>query len=107
MKIEPPNFAPAPNRRQRSPLGSLEEFEYRFGAPPSSPAAVGEARRFASHMKALIFLRVTLAATCCSTTALSNSYDMPLAEKIRSLPVVAEVRIERVEVRPDPPNKFD
>src|ERR1041385_9214156 len=37
--------APAPNRRPRFPLGGPEAFEYRGCAPPSCPAAVGEARR--------------------------------------------------------------
>jgi hypothetical protein len=34
-------------------------------------------------------------------------YDMPLSKKVRSLPVVVEVRIKRLEVWPDPPNKFE
>ncbi len=42
-----PNKAPAPNRRLRFPLGSLGDFEYPPCAPPASPAAVGEARRWA------------------------------------------------------------
>ena len=39
-----PNQAPAPNRRPRFPFGASEEFAYHFCAPPSSSAAVGEAR---------------------------------------------------------------
>jgi len=42
-----PNHAPAPNRRLRFPLGSLGEFDYPVCAPPTSLAAVGEARRSA------------------------------------------------------------
>jgi len=41
-----PNKAPAPNRRERFPLGGLRGFGYLFSAPPASPAAVGEARRY-------------------------------------------------------------
>jgi hypothetical protein len=41
------NKAPAPNR-PRFPLGGLEEFECHVCAPPSSSAAVGEARRSAT-----------------------------------------------------------
>ena len=41
----PPNHAPAPNRRPPFPLGAPGEFMYHFCAPPSSPAAVGEAQR--------------------------------------------------------------
>jgi len=44
-----PNKAPAPNRRPRFSLGGLGEFEYLVYAPPSSPAAVGEARRQGCH----------------------------------------------------------
>jgi len=44
-----PNEAPAPNRRPRFPLGGSKKFEYRFCAPPSSPAAVGEAQRSRRH----------------------------------------------------------
>jgi len=40
------NKAPAPNRRPHFPLGGLGEFEYAVCAPPASPAAVGEARRW-------------------------------------------------------------
>ena len=40
------NKAPAPSRRPRFPLGSLQEFEYLVCAPPASPAAVGEAQRW-------------------------------------------------------------
>jgi hypothetical protein len=43
-----PNFAPAPNRRPRFPLGSSAWFDYLFCAPPVSPAAVGETRRSAT-----------------------------------------------------------
>jgi hypothetical protein len=39
------NEAPAPNRRPPFPFGSPGEFEYLVGAPPASPAAVGEAQR--------------------------------------------------------------
>src|ERR1051326_39133 len=42
------NKAPAPNRRPRVPLGIFREFAYHLCAPPSSPAAVGEAHRSAS-----------------------------------------------------------
>jgi hypothetical protein len=38
------NQAPAPNRRQRFPLGGLLKFEYSFCALPARWAAVGEAR---------------------------------------------------------------
>lgn len=41
------NKAPAPNRLPRFPLGSLGRFDYPFCAPPASPAAVGEAHRWA------------------------------------------------------------
>jgi hypothetical protein len=58
-------------------------------------------------MKALTLLSTLLALICFRTTALADSYDMPLAKKVHSLPVVAEVRIKHMEVRPDPPNKFD
>ena len=58
-------------------------------------------------MKVLILLSGWLALTWFSTTALGSSYDMPLPKKVRSLPVVVEVRIKRLEVRPDPPNKFE
>jgi hypothetical protein len=44
------NEAPAPNRRPRFPLGCSGEFEYNFCTPPSSSAAVGEARRYAVAM---------------------------------------------------------
>ena len=64
-------------------------------------AAIAELWSFASHMKALVFVLVALAVSCCSITALGDSRDMPLSRKIRSLPVVAEVRIIRVEVRRD------
>jgi hypothetical protein len=43
-----PNQAPAPNRRQRFPLDALRGFVYLFRAPPASPTAVGEARRWTS-----------------------------------------------------------
>jgi hypothetical protein len=42
-----PNQAPAPNRRPRFPLGGLPRIVYLVCAPPASPAAVGEARRYA------------------------------------------------------------
>jgi hypothetical protein len=41
-----PNNAPAPNRRPLIPLGGFAGFDYLFFAPPASPAAVGEARRY-------------------------------------------------------------
>jgi hypothetical protein len=44
--IQTSNHAPAPNRRPRFPLGVLSEFEYLFYAPPSFPAAAGEAQRW-------------------------------------------------------------
>jgi len=40
------NQAPAPNHRPRFPLGGTVSFVYLFCAPPASPAAVGEARRW-------------------------------------------------------------
>jgi hypothetical protein len=40
------NKAPAPNRRPCFPLGTSAVFVYRFSAPPVTPAAVGEARRW-------------------------------------------------------------
>jgi len=40
--------APAPNRRPRFPLGGLARFVYSFCAPSASPAAVGEAQRYAA-----------------------------------------------------------
>ena len=43
-----PNKAPAPNRRPRFPLGGMAPFVYRSCAPPASPAAVGEPRRWAA-----------------------------------------------------------
>ncbi len=43
-----PNQAPAPNRRPRFPSGAWFRFQSSFCAPPSSPAAVGEARRYAT-----------------------------------------------------------
>lgn len=64
-------------------------------------------RRASLEMKALILLSGWLALTWFSTTALGDSFDMPLPKKVRSLPVVVEVRIKRLEVRPDPPNKFE
>ena len=39
------NEAPAPNRRPLFPLGGRGELEHDVHAPPSSPAAVGEAQR--------------------------------------------------------------
>ncbi len=42
-----PNKAPPPNRRPHFPLGIAGEFGYPVCAPPASPAAVGEARRWA------------------------------------------------------------
>jgi hypothetical protein len=39
------NQAPTPNRRPRFPLGALCEFVYLSSAPPTVPAAVGEAQR--------------------------------------------------------------
>jgi hypothetical protein len=41
------NEAPAPNRRPRFPLGGLGDSDYAVCAPSASPAAVGEARRYA------------------------------------------------------------
>jgi hypothetical protein len=41
------NKAPAPNRRPRFPFETLAQFLYIFCAPPPSPAAVGEAQRYA------------------------------------------------------------
>jgi hypothetical protein len=43
-----PNKAPAPNRRPRFPFAALFPFGYPFCAPPASPAAVGEAQRYAA-----------------------------------------------------------
>jgi hypothetical protein len=43
------NKAPAPNRRPLFPLGSRGELEYHVHAPRSSPAAVGEAQRWAKQ----------------------------------------------------------
>jgi hypothetical protein len=42
------NYAPAPNRRPRFPLEALRQLVYPYCAPPASPAAVGEARRWAT-----------------------------------------------------------
>jgi hypothetical protein len=42
-----PNDTPAPNRRRRFPLGILNGLVHHFCARPASPAAVGEARRWA------------------------------------------------------------
>jgi hypothetical protein len=39
-----PGPYPAPNRRQRFPLGGLEEYGYHICAQSASPAAVGEAQ---------------------------------------------------------------
>jgi len=47
-----PNKAPAPNRRQRFPLGSSAYCDYLFYAPSASPAAVGEARRWTKEVPA-------------------------------------------------------
>lgn len=53
--MEPkPNKAPAPNRRPRFPFAALPWFDYLFCAPPSSPAAVGEAQRSALTVPALL-----------------------------------------------------
>jgi hypothetical protein len=38
-----PNYAPPPKPRPRFPRGGLVEFEFLVYAPPTSPAAVGEA----------------------------------------------------------------
>ncbi len=46
--LKGPNKAPAPNRRPRFPVGSMGGFVYRVCAPPTSPAAVGEAQRWAT-----------------------------------------------------------
>lgn len=59
-----------------------------------------------SLRKALVSLCASLALTWCAMNAFSNSYDMPLTNKVLSLPVVAEVRIIRIQVRPDLPNKW-
>src|SRR4051812_42884416 len=61
----------------------------------------------ALEMKALIFMDGWLALTSFSTSAHGDSQDMPLRKKIGSLPVAVEVRIKRLQVRPDPPNKFE
>ena len=58
-------------------------------------------------MKALLLIFGLLALTWFSTTALGDSDDMPLLKKVRSLPVVVEVRIKRLETRSDSPNKFE
>jgi hypothetical protein len=42
-----PGPYPAPNRRPRFAFAALVPFDYLFRAPPASPAAVGEARRYA------------------------------------------------------------
>jgi hypothetical protein len=57
-------------------------------------------------MRAVILLAMSLAVSCCSITALGNSEDMPLPRKVRSLPVVAEVRLMRIEVRSESPSTF-
>jgi hypothetical protein len=41
------NKAAPPNRRPRFAFAALLPFNYCFCAPPASPAAVGEARRWA------------------------------------------------------------
>jgi hypothetical protein len=42
MGFYEPNYPPAPNRRQSSPLGGWGAFVYRVCAPLASPAAAGE-----------------------------------------------------------------
>ena len=44
------NEAPPPNRRLRSPLDRLGQFEDLIHAQPAFPAAVGEARRSAARV---------------------------------------------------------
>ncbi len=44
------NEAPAPNRRLPFPFTSLNGFDHHFCAPPASPAAVGEAQRYAASI---------------------------------------------------------
>jgi hypothetical protein len=47
-----PNEAPAPNRRPRFPFRALCQFHYPVCAQPASPAAVGEAQRWATEAPA-------------------------------------------------------
>src|ERR1044071_3064293 len=49
MRDIPFNNAPAPDRRQPIPLGGAACSGYLFCAPPTSAAAVGEARRWAVY----------------------------------------------------------
>jgi hypothetical protein len=93
---------PMPNKRNEVDGGSPSclQMEHKWPAAPYRGRSL-------LIMKALVFLPLSVAVACCSTTALADSYDMPLSKKVRTLPVIAEVRIERIEVRPDPPNKFE
>ena len=63
------NYAPAPNRRPRFPLGGLGAFEYLVCAPPPSPAAIGEARRWGVLFPVRPFQKIvmvgTVALLCC------------------------------------------
>lgn len=80
MRLAGLNKAPAPNRRPRAPLRALAEFAYSVCAPPTSPAAVGEAQRWAetvarfwdaNFMKQMIALTLLASALflagCCTT----------------------------------------
>jgi hypothetical protein len=58
-------------------------------------------------MKAFVVICVWLGLSWFSTEALGDSHDMSLSKKVQLLPMVAEVRIKGLEVRPDLPNKFD
>jgi len=56
-----PNQAPPPNRRPHFPLGSLGDVEHLVCALPASPAAVGEARRYAAPAMSTSRISVVLA----------------------------------------------
>jgi hypothetical protein len=73
MKALWPNKAPAPNRRPRFLLGGSGCFDYSFCAPPASPAAVGEARRWLGRRGLTVKLASLLLVGCWFAAAGCNS----------------------------------
>jgi hypothetical protein len=68
------NKAPAPNRRSRFPFRTLAQFGYPVCAPPSSPAAVGEARQLGKHGKEYMKTQIVIIITaCCLCAAAAES----------------------------------